>query len=133
MTKIKPDRFTRVYNSDGTITLYKNGKKDFRGTEADLAVHLGDKPLPAPKAKKDKPLSRAARWAKACAEAISALEELQSLQEEFTNWKDGLPENLQNSTLGEKLETICDLDIEGALSTCQEADGTDVPLGFGRD
>lgn len=87
-----------------------------------------------PKApKKVKPESRATRWSRLAAEASSALEELVDIKGEFEGWKDGLPENLANSSLGEKLSTICDIDLDSALSAAQEAEGAEVPLGFGRD
>jgi predicted metal-binding transcription factor (methanogenesis marker protein 9) len=74
----------------------------------------------------------------------SALEELTSIQEEYTEWKDNLPENLASSALGEKLEEVTNLDIssiadnvrtaiEEAGSAIDEADGVDLPQGFGRD
>jgi hypothetical protein len=77
--------------------------------------------------------SRGARWSAACAEAVAALETLLELQEEYQSWYDNLPENLQSSVVGGKLEEITSLDLDGALSTVQEAEGTDLPLGFGRD
>lgn len=87
-----------------------------------------------PKApKKPKPESRAARWSRLAGEATAALEELVEIKGEFEGWKDGLPENLQNSGLAEKLGTICDIDLDSALQAAQEAEGADVPLGFGRD
>lgn len=77
--------------------------------------------------------SRNARWAAAAGEAVAALEELQSIQEEYNEWLGNLPENLQGSALGEKLDTVCNIDISGALDAAQEADGADLPQGFGRD
>jgi len=50
--------------------------------------------------------SRTARWNRAAAAALAALEEL---------------------------EAVCDVDLEGALATVQDAEGADLPLGFGRD
>lgn len=85
------------------------------------------------KPKKQKPLSRATRWTSAASDAVAALEDLKAVQEEFEEWKDNLPENLQNSALGEKLEEVCGFDIDGALSTAQDAEGADLPQGFGRD
>ena len=61
------------------------------------------------------------------------MEALQELQEEYQDWLDSLPENLEQSPLGEKLEAMADLpvdEIEGALD---EIDGADLPLGFGTD
>jgi hypothetical protein len=108
--------------------------------------------------KKVRPKSRAQRWAdanSAAAVAIeqllghmsdleSALEELTSIQDEYTEWKDNLPENLASSALGEKLEEVTNLDIssiadnirtaiEDAGGVIDEADSVDLPQGFGRD
>ncbi len=77
--------------------------------------------------------SRADRWAEAATRAVAALEELRELQEEYEAWRDNLPENLSGSALAEKLETLCDLDIEGALDIAQEAESADLPLGWGKD
>jgi hypothetical protein len=77
--------------------------------------------------------SRIARWADAALAAVTALEDLRSIQEEYEEWKDNLPENLEQSALGEKLEAVCDLDLDDALSTAQGALDADLPLGFGRD
>jgi hypothetical protein len=63
--------------------------------------------------------SRPQRWAEAVAT-------LRALQEEYQCWLDNLPENLQDSPLAEKLQAICDLDLE-------DLESVDVPLGFGRD
>ena len=88
---------------------------------------------PKKKAKKQKNPSRATRWADACTRANDALSDLVELQGEYSDWKDGLPENLASSPVGEKLEAVCDLDLEGAQSTIEEAEGCELPLGFGRD
>lgn len=83
-------------------------------------------------AKPKKP-TRVSRWQDAAQNAVSALEELQSVQAEYEEWRDNLPENLENSALGEKLTNVCDIDIAGALDAAQEALDADLPLGFGRD
>src|SRR5262245_17953987 len=106
--------------------------------------------------KKQKPKSRPQRWADAAAELqaaigelegaaqqyAEALEELRAVQEEYSEWKDSLPENLANSALGEKLEEVCNMDLEGdmlesaiedARTIADEAEGVDLPRGFGRD
>jgi hypothetical protein len=62
--------------------------------------------------------SRPQRWS-------DALDELRQLQEEYREWLENLPENLEGSVLHEKLEAICELDID-------ELD-IELPLGFGRD
>ena len=80
-----------------------------------------------------KQASRVKRWTNAASRAVEALEELCDLQTEYTDWKESLPENLESSAIAEKLETVCDLDLDDALSTAQEAKGIDLPLGFGRD
>lgn len=102
--------------------------------------------------------SRTARWAEAAGNAQEALDalrtaaepladalrELQELQEEYQEWLDNLPENLQNSALGEKLQAIVDIDIESysddpltdiesVENAIGEAEGAELPLGFGRD
>lgn len=77
--------------------------------------------------------SRSSRWYAAAQAAVHALEELKAVQEEYGEWRGNLPENLQASALGEKLETICDIDIDGALEAAQEALDVEVPLGFRRD
>ena len=80
-----------------------------------------------------RPPPRTQRWADAAGNAISALEELLDIQSEYQDWLDRLPENLQQSAVGEKLEQVCGIDLSNALDAAQEADGTDLPLGFGRD
>jgi hypothetical protein len=77
--------------------------------------------------------SRTTRWSEAAGNATTALEELYDIQQEYQDWLDGLPENLQNSALGEKLQAVCDIDLESAKDAVEEADGADLPLGFGRD
>jgi type II secretory pathway pseudopilin PulG len=83
---------------------------------------------------KVKPLSRTKRWQEAASKAVQALEELKEVQEEYQEWLDNLPENLQsNSNVAQKLEEVTNIDIESALNAAEEADGIDLPLGFGRD
>jgi hypothetical protein len=77
--------------------------------------------------------SRSSRWAEAASAASAALSELQDIQSEYQDWLDNLPENLQSSALGEKLQAVCDIDIESAAEAVDEADGADLPMGFGRD
>lgn len=78
-------------------------------------------------------MSRTKRWQAACTAALSALEELESIREEYENWLDNLPENLQSSALYEKLASVAGIDIQSAIGTVQEAESADLPLGFGRD
>jgi hypothetical protein len=102
--------------------------------------------------------SRTARWGNCVQEArdqfqqvqdastdlANALEELHNVQQEYQDWLDNLPENLANSALGEKLQAVCDIDIESLKDdplsdwpslegTLDEAEGADLPQGFGRD
>lgn len=76
---------------------------------------------------------KTSRWAGACGAVGSALAELQSMQEEYRGWLDNMPENFQSSATAQKLEGVIDLDIESALAFVEEAEGIDLPLGFGRD
>jgi hypothetical protein len=80
-----------------------------------------------------KKLSRSKRWEAAAAKATEALEELVDLQAEYEAWYEGMPENLQQTVVGEMLEEITNLDLESALDSANEAEGTALPRGFGRD
>jgi hypothetical protein len=40
---------------------------------------------------------------------------------------------LRSSPTGEKLEAICQINLDGVLETLGEAEGADLPMGFGRD
>jgi DNA repair exonuclease SbcCD ATPase subunit len=95
---------------------------------------------------KPKPKSRAQRWQDAVAdaqEALGSLEtalgELDELRQEYEAWRDNLPENLQGSALGEKLDAVADLDLDPASllseveSALGDAEQADLPMGFGRD
>ncbi len=78
-------------------------------------------------------MSRPKRWVAACSKAMDGLQELIELQEEYQEWRDNLPEQLESSAVAEKLDTIVDMDLQSALDVVEEADGADLPLGFGRD
>ena len=103
--------------------------------------------------------SRTARWQEAAGNArtkfdevqaasdglAEALQELRDVQSEYEDWRDNLPENLQQSALGEKLNAVIDeIDLESIMesplenwteveSAIDAAEGADLPLGFGRD
>lgn len=77
--------------------------------------------------------SRPKRWANAIQDAQDAISRLIELQEEYQEWRDNLHENLESSALAEKLDSVCDLDLEGAKDTLDEAENIDLPRGFGRD
>jgi len=66
-----------------------------------------------------RPRSRAQRW-------MAAVEELRALQQEYQAWLDNLPDPLRDSPVGEKLEAVCDLDLEALADI-------DLPLGWGKD
>lgn len=96
--------------------------------------------------------SRPARWARACEDARAAYEKVEAaitelnearealdkVRAEYEEWRDNLPESLQNSALGEKLQAVADLDMSDeaeapAVDWLDEAENADLPLGFGRD
>lgn len=76
----------------------------------------------------------------AASDLRQALEELYDLQQEYQEWRDNLPDNLESSPIAEKLDTICEIDIESSIgsmddieSAISEFGDADLPLGFGRD
>lgn len=98
--------------------------------------------------------SRPKRWAAAIAKAREeinriegalseyndAMSDLRAVQEEYQEWHSNLPENLSGSSLNDKLETVCNLDLDDAdidvqelESKIEEAEGVELPQGFGRD
>lgn len=62
---------------------------------------------------------RNARMATAIERAITALEDVKNIQTEYQDQMDSLPENLAGSTLGEKLQAICDVDISVMIDDLQ--------------
>ena len=77
--------------------------------------------------------SRPKRWSIAAQDAEAALNALREIQAEYSDWYENLPDNLQQSPVGEKLEEVVNIDIEGALSITEEAADADLPRGCGRD
>ena len=102
--------------------------------------------------------SRPKRWAEAIERAQKALStvegaldefegamsDLNDLRQEYEDWKDNLHENLQSSSLADKLNEVADLDIESPKDALRSAyddaneivetcSGIDLPMGFGRD
>ena len=63
--------------------------------------------------------SRPQRWQ-------DAVRTLLNLQGEYQGWLDNLPDALQESALGDKLEAICALDLG-------ELESVEPPRGYGRD
>jgi hypothetical protein len=86
-------------NTSGTLTLYSKGKKVMTGTLDQVVAHLRGPDAPKARPKKQRPNSRAARWGDAAGAATAAIEELQEIKQEFEDWKDNLPENLQQSAV----------------------------------
>ena len=81
-----------------------------------------------------------AEFEQAGADALAALNELNELKGEYEDWRDNLPESLQSSPVGEKLDAICDIDfdlseddLDGIEQAADEAENADLPLGFGKD
>ncbi len=123
-------------NANGSFSLYAGGKKirSFTGAGELIQFLQGpDAPVATRKPKREKPKSRSARWSDAASTASAALSDLRDIQSEFEEWRDGLPENLENSPVGEKLQAVCDIDLQSALEAVEEAESADLPLGFGRD
>jgi hypothetical protein len=138
-SEMTPDAIATVLAQKGikasvaTITTYRSDFLNSMLVLRELGAFLMAAPEPVKKAKKAKAPSRAARWSAAAQDALEAIGRLKELQEEYGEWKDKLPENLAQSPVGEKLEAVCDLDLDDAESTIDEANGLDLPMGFGRD
>jgi hypothetical protein len=81
-----------------------------------------------------KQISRPKRWQQAIDLLLNGLSEIQSLKDEYSDWLDNLPENLQSSALYEKLEAIVNgQEIDDLESNISELEGLELPRGFGRD
>lgn len=92
--------------------------------------------VPAPpvqKAKKTKSPPKSQIWSDNCAKAREALEELEGLREEWSDIYDRMSEGLQQGPYGQKCEAMSNLDLASAIEAVDEAEGLEVPLGFGRD
>ncbi len=68
-----------------------------------------------------------------CSRAGAALEELRDVQSEYQDWDEGLPDNLRESAVAEKLASVTEIDFDSAIEAVSEAEDADLPLGFGRD
>lgn len=102
--------------------------------------------------------SRVARWGEACADASAALDKIEShlddleaatatiaeIKSEYEDWQSNMSENLANSPTGEKLQGVVDLDVDEiaqgvrdavdeARTKIDDAEGVDLPLGWGKD
>ena len=80
-----------------------------------------------------KRISRPTRWFSALATIRKGMDEIKELQEEYQDWMDSIPENLESSALYEKLGSVTELDVDSIEDVLDEADGIELPLGFGRD
>lgn len=82
----------------------------------------------------------------AASELAAALTDLYDIQQEYQEWRDGMPENLEQSATAEKLDAILDLSLDNngcaedvlgdwdSISTAiDDAESAELPLGFGRD
>ena len=63
--------------------------------------------------------SRVKRW-------HDAVAQLTELQQQYGDWLEALPANLQESLLADALQAICDLDLS-------DLQAVEPPRGFGRD
>ncbi len=77
--------------------------------------------------------SRPARWNAAVSDAQDAIARLLEVQEEYLEWRNSIPENLEDTPVVEKLDVICELWIGAAQDLMNECEGLDFPLGFGND
>ena len=79
-----------------------------------------------------KQLSRPKRFYAAIAQISESAGEIESLKEEYEEWRDGLPENLADSELGNRLDETIDA-FDQFVEAASELESVDLPLGFGRD
>lgn len=92
-------------------------------TPTDLA-NLIEETMPAlydhfPEPPAPKRSSRAHRWQE-------AVDTLRTLKDEYEQWLENMPENLQDSTTADMLREICELPLD-------ELEAVEHPQGFGRD
>jgi hypothetical protein len=76
----------------------------------------------APVVRYRRPVDRRSRHQRWC----DAVAELVTLQADYTQWFEALPEPLRDTATGEALEAIADLDLDELLAV-------EPPHGFGRD
>ena len=100
--------------------------------------------------------SRPQRWAKACitaradidnvtaalAELQSSIDDINDIKGEYEDWQANLPEGLDQSPTADLLGAVVDLDLDIEVTDMaiseveaiiEEAEGVDLPRGFGRD
>jgi len=79
-------------------------------------------PAPSPQKRQTRKLSRPKRI-----EAL--LSEAEDLLQSYTDWQENMPETLQDSEQGQKLQDT----IDGLEQVVELLQGIDLPRGFGRD
>ena len=81
-----------------------------------------------------KKLSRSQRFENAKGKLSEVICEFNDLKEEYQEWRDNLPENLENSPTAEKLDELLNLSAFDDLENAEgELEGAELPKGFGRD
>lgn len=113
----------------GDVPRWNKGGTGHAAVETVAKLHAA-LAAPEPKPKKQ---TREEQWTEAAGDAQDAAARLVSLQDEFNEWRESLPENLEGSATAEKLDAICDLDLVPLSDTADEASDLEVPKGFGRD
>jgi len=88
---------------------------------------------PSKKVKKKKRPSRQDEWSFGCQQIRDGLQTLQEMKSDFESWRDNMPDSLQGGGTYQKLDAICDLDLDSIESTLDEVEAVELPLGFGRD
>jgi len=80
--------------------------------------------------------SRPTRWSEAVEKLAEAASELRELYDEYQEWRDGIPENMEDSATAQKLDDVLALDIDELETVVDDFQGLgtdDLPKGFGRD
>ena len=97
---------------DGIRTLLE---KTLQTKYPDATIHI---------TRKDPPTTRPKRFIEAQAKISDAKNEFESLRDELQEWKDNLPENLQNSSKADALQTAIDEleQLAGELDDVENAD-----------
>ena len=81
-----------------------------------------------------KKLSRSQRFENARGKLSEVICEFNDLKGEYQEWRDNLPENLENSPTAEKLDELLNLSAFDDLENAEgELEGVELPKGFGRD
>jgi len=143
----------RSSNDDGQPEVKQKAKKQKKQTKAERVQEAAQRVLDAVETAQSN-IERAydvfvEEAQRHLAAVEGALEDLRNVrEEEYQGWYDNLPESLQNSPVGEKLQVILDIDLDPLMpevpefeeldfseieNAAQEILDTDYPQGFGRD